>query len=107
MLLCLCEEIFSKKNCGERAQYRDNHIYNSLFSYFDHIVYIDKAYVDLVLQAQGRVLREQETEITKAGSPRIAIVWRAGSKLADLIIPSREMAESLGRYSIKQLVKKP
>jgi hypothetical protein len=36
--------------------YGDDHIYDPLFGFFDHIVYTDEAHVDLTSQAQGRVL---------------------------------------------------
>jgi hypothetical protein len=34
-------------------------MYDPIFGYFDYIVFMDEAYVDPTLRAQGRVLREQ------------------------------------------------
>ena len=46
----------SQKNKAEREIYSSNYVYDLLFSFFDHIVYTDKAHIDLTLQAQERVL---------------------------------------------------
>ena len=60
-LYAFVKKEISKENRGERAQYGDDHVYDPLFGYFDHIVYTDEAHVDPTSQAQGRVLREQGT----------------------------------------------
>jgi hypothetical protein len=53
------KKVISKKNRQERSTYSNDHVYNSFFGFFDYIVYTDKAHIDLISQAQGRVLREQ------------------------------------------------
>jgi transposase len=60
-LCTFIEKEISKKNRKGRTQYGDNHVYDSLFGFFDHIVYTDEAHIDPTSQTQGRVLREQET----------------------------------------------
>ena len=40
------KKVISTKNHEERASYGFEHIYDSLFSFFDHNVYIDEAHVD-------------------------------------------------------------
>jgi transposase len=55
-LCAFIKKEISKKNRGERAQYGDDHIYNPLFGYFDHIVYTDEAHINPTSQTQGRVL---------------------------------------------------
>jgi hypothetical protein len=49
----------SQKNKLERVTYGIEHNYDPLFGFFDHIIYIDKAHVNLTSQAQGRVTRER------------------------------------------------
>ena len=58
-LCAFIKKEISKKNRGERAIYGNDHIYDSIFGHFDHIVYTDEAHVDPTSQAQGRTLREQ------------------------------------------------
>ena len=41
----------SLKNKVERVTYGINHNYDPLFGFFDHIVYINEAHVDLTSQA--------------------------------------------------------
>ena len=51
----------SVKNKAEQETYSSTHIHDPLFSFFNHIVYTDKAHIDPTSQSQGRVLREQGT----------------------------------------------
>ena len=60
-LCAFVEKVISNKNKQNREKYGNNHIYDSLFEFFDHIVYTDKAHIDPTSQAQNRVLREQGT----------------------------------------------
>jgi hypothetical protein len=55
------KKVISKKNRQERGTYGNDHVYDPLFGFFDHIVYTDEAHIDPTSQAQGRVLREQGT----------------------------------------------
>lgn len=48
-LCAFIKKEISMKNRGERAQYKDNYIYDPLFGYFDYIIYINEIYVDLTL----------------------------------------------------------
>jgi len=47
------------KNHALRETYGQTHLYDSLFGFFDYIVYTDEAHIDPTSQAQGMVLREQ------------------------------------------------
>ncbi|KAE8451618.1 hypothetical protein EG329_003075, partial [Mollisiaceae sp. DMI_Dod_QoI] len=49
------------KNRGERSIYGLDHIYHSLFGFFDHIVYTDEAHVDPTSMAPPMTTREQGT----------------------------------------------
>ena len=60
-LCAFIKKSISAKNREQRTAYGNNHIYDPLFGFFDHIVYTDEAHVDPTSQAQGRVLREQGT----------------------------------------------
>lgn len=60
-LCAFVKKTFSKKNRKNRTLYGENHLYDPLFGFFDHIVYTDEAHVDPTSQTQGRVLREQGT----------------------------------------------
>ena len=51
-LCALVKKTISTKNRQERGQYDNDHIYDPLFGFFDHIVYTDEAYVDPTSQAQ-------------------------------------------------------
>jgi len=53
------KKVISAQNCASRAIYGQTHLYDPLFGFFDHIVYIDGAHIDPTSQAQGMVLREQ------------------------------------------------
>ena len=53
------KKVISAQNRALRETYGQTYLYNPLFGFFDHIVYTDEAYIDLTLQAQGMVLREQ------------------------------------------------
>jgi hypothetical protein len=55
------KKTISFKNRQNRGAYGNDYVYDSLFGFFDHIVYTDEAHVDLTSQTQGRVLREQGT----------------------------------------------
>ena len=60
-LCAFIKKIISKKNREERRVYGEEHVYDALFSFFDYIVYTNKAHINPTSQAQGRVLREQGT----------------------------------------------
>lgn len=60
-LCAYVKKIISTKNCAQRTAYGENHLYDPLFGFFDHVVYTDEAHVDPTSQAQGRILREQGT----------------------------------------------
>lgn len=60
-LCAFVKKVISLKNKEGRVEYRERHIYDALFGFFDHIVYTDEAHIDPTSQAQGRVLREQGT----------------------------------------------
>lgn len=60
-LCAFVKKVISTKNREQRATYGDDHIYDPLFGFFDHIVYTDEAHIDPTSQTQGRVLREQGT----------------------------------------------
>jgi len=49
------------QNREQRTIFGDNHVYDPLFGFFDHIVYTDEAHVDPTSQAQSRITREQGT----------------------------------------------
>jgi hypothetical protein len=55
------KKVISAQNYGLREAYGQTYLYDPLFGFFNHIVYIDKAHVDPTSQAQGMVLREQGT----------------------------------------------
>ena len=54
-------KVFSEKNRRARTQYGNDHIYKPLFSFFDHIVYTDKAHVNPTSQARKHITRELGT----------------------------------------------
>ena len=60
-LCAFVKKVISTKNRQGREKYSNDHVYDPLFGFFDHIVYTDEAHVDPTSQAQGRVLREQGT----------------------------------------------
>ena len=43
------KKVISAKNYTNRATYGETYLYDPLFSFFDYIVYIDEAYIDLTL----------------------------------------------------------
>lgn len=60
-LCAFIKKVISAKNEVERTKYGNDHLYDSLFGFFDHVVYTDEAHIDPTSQTQGRVLREQGT----------------------------------------------
>ena len=60
-LCAFIQKSISQKNREQRTIYSEQHVFNPLFGFFDHIVYTDEAHIDPTSQAQGRVLREQGT----------------------------------------------
>jgi hypothetical protein len=60
-LCAFIKKVLSSKNKANRTKYGEDHIYDPLFGFFDHIVYTDEAHIDPTSQTQGRVLREQGT----------------------------------------------
>jgi hypothetical protein len=60
-VIAYVRKVFLEKNRGARTQYRDDYIYKPLFNFFNHIVYIDKAYVNPTSQARSRITRELGT----------------------------------------------
>jgi hypothetical protein len=60
-LIAFVKKIISQKNRAGRTQYGEDHIYDALFGFYDHIVYTDEAHVDPTSQSQGRVSREKGT----------------------------------------------
>jgi hypothetical protein len=56
-LCAFVKKAISTKNRQGRGKYGDDHVYDPLFGFFDHIVYTDEAHIDPTSQAQGRVLR--------------------------------------------------
>ena len=55
------KKTISDKNATERTTYGSQHLYDPIFSFWDHIVFTDEAHIDPTSQAQGRVTREQGT----------------------------------------------
>lgn len=55
------QKVLSQKNRLQRTAYGEEHIYDPLFRFFDHIIYTDEAHIDPSSQAQGRITREQGT----------------------------------------------
>lgn len=51
-------KVISSANKTKRVQYGDDHIYDPLFGFFDHIIYTDEAHIDPTSQARHRILRE-------------------------------------------------
>jgi hypothetical protein len=59
VLYTYIKKIISTKNCTEQTTYIENHLFDLLFGFFNYIVYTEEVYIDPILQAQGRILREQ------------------------------------------------
>ncbi|KAL8653324.1 MAG: hypothetical protein Q9210_002165 [Variospora velana] len=55
------KKVISAKNRGERGTYGLEHVYHSLFGFFDHIVYTDEAHVDPTSTAPPLTTPEQGT----------------------------------------------
>ncbi|PQE31110.1 phosphoribosylformylglycinamidine cyclo-ligase protein [Rutstroemia sp. NJR-2017a WRK4] len=45
----------------DRTVYGNEHLYDEVFGFWDHVVFTDEAHIDPNAQSQGRVLREQGT----------------------------------------------
>ncbi|KAM3066502.1 hypothetical protein ACMFMG_012000 [Clarireedia jacksonii] len=60
--LCVfIKKVITAKNPEDRTVYGNEHLYNELFGFWDHIVFTDEAHIDPTAQSKGRVLREQGT----------------------------------------------
>jgi hypothetical protein len=55
------EKEISEKNRQQRTKFGNDHQFNALFGFFDHIVYTDEAHIDPSAQARTRVTRELGT----------------------------------------------
>lgn len=55
------EKVISAKNHTDRLKYGNDHLFKSLFGFFDHIVYTDEAHFDPSSQSRTRVTRELGT----------------------------------------------
>jgi hypothetical protein len=55
------KKIISSANRAQRVEYSKEHLYKPLFSFWDYIIYIDKAYIDLLSEPCKRVSRELGT----------------------------------------------
>jgi hypothetical protein len=60
-LCAFIKKKISVKNRINRTTYGNEHVYDPIFGFFDHIVFTDEAHVDPTSRAQERVLREQGT----------------------------------------------
>ena len=58
-LYAFIKKQISAKNKGTRAQYGQDHLYDPLYGFWDHIVFTDESHIDPTSQAQGRVTRER------------------------------------------------
>jgi hypothetical protein len=57
--MAFIKKVILAQNHITREKYGDTHLYDPLFGFFDHVVYINEAHVDPTSQAQGRITREQ------------------------------------------------
>ncbi|PQE16394.1 hypothetical protein CJF31_00009603 [Rutstroemia sp. NJR-2017a BVV2] len=60
-LCAFIKKVISPKNHEDRMVYRNEHLYDEVFGFWDHVVFTDEAYIDPNTQSQGRVLLEQGT----------------------------------------------
>jgi transposase len=60
-LCAFIKKVITAKNHEDRMVYGNEHLYDEMFGFWDHIVFTDEAHIDPTSQTQGRVLREQGT----------------------------------------------
>ncbi|PQE17584.1 hypothetical protein CJF32_00010590 [Rutstroemia sp. NJR-2017a WRK4] len=55
------KKVITPKNHEDRTVYGNEHLYDEVFGFWDHVVFTDEAHIDPTAQSQYRVLREQGT----------------------------------------------